>query len=633
MGYRSLLVIAAALGAATDWVLFVMLHGSGCNPIACQCVGFTAGALVMDGVLVCSVSPVWGPEMRRMLLPTGCRLLLVGALALFLGVGTLVSLAESGACPEMVAAAVAAGVAVTANLVGLHLIALPRRGVEKDMLRSWQFFGIGIVAYGVLLRLAFAGAVNLLPEEAYYWCYSQRPALGYLDHPPMVAWMIWLGTHLIGPTELGVRLPALLCWVATAYFAARFAADISGRKAVIGTLVLASAIPVFLGVGMLMTPDAPMFACWAGSLFFLHRALAMQKRWAWLGAGICLGLGMLSKYTIALLAPATLAFILLDRQSRQWLLRPQPYLALAAAALLFAPVVVWNASNHWASFAFQGTDRWTNSTGRFGTHVLIGSAALLLTPLGLVAAVWALLPPRWKGLPVAEEGLCHARARLFMLCYTLVPLAVFAASSLRNRPRVHWTGPVWLAVLPALGLALSPQMRSRRAFRFWSGGILACMLLYGALLSFIVAGAPGLPIGRDLTLYSAWREFGDMVEVIEDRAGGGDGQPVVVGMHRHVIASELAFYDDDHDGMEEMTGPHLFGRKSLMWSYWRTVSEASGKTLLLVDFDESALEAKELERQFSSLGAIRKEAVRKEGRVVCYFYHRIGYGYEPRSKL
>lgn len=62
----------------------------------------------------------------------------------------------------------------------------------------------------LLLRFAVAPFVVLIPEEAYYWMYSQYPALGYLDHPPMVAWLILAGTTLLGDVELGVRLGTLL---------------------------------------------------------------------------------------------------------------------------------------------------------------------------------------------------------------------------------------------------------------------------------------------------------------------------------------------------------------------------------------------------------------------------------------
>ena len=40
-------------------------------------------------------------------------------------------------------------------------------------------------------------ALPVFSQEAYYWTYAQHPDLSYFDHPPMVAWLIWLGT-LIG---------------------------------------------------------------------------------------------------------------------------------------------------------------------------------------------------------------------------------------------------------------------------------------------------------------------------------------------------------------------------------------------------------------------------------------------------
>ncbi|MEJ0064063.1 MAG: hypothetical protein WDM85_00515 [Caulobacteraceae bacterium] len=33
-----------------------------------------------------------------------------------------------------------------------------------------------------------------------------RPAFGYFDHPPMIAWQTWLGRHIAGDSPFGVRL-------------------------------------------------------------------------------------------------------------------------------------------------------------------------------------------------------------------------------------------------------------------------------------------------------------------------------------------------------------------------------------------------------------------------------------------
>ena len=57
------------------------------------------------------------------------------------------------------------------------------------------------------LRLAVVGLTPLSPDEAYYWVWARAPAASYLDHPPMVAWFIALGTAIAGDGVLGCD-----CW-------------------------------------------------------------------------------------------------------------------------------------------------------------------------------------------------------------------------------------------------------------------------------------------------------------------------------------------------------------------------------------------------------------------------------------
>jgi hypothetical protein len=71
----------------------------------------------------------------------------------------------------------------------------------QDPARRWRFAAVGILAYVFLLRLVYIGQVDLVPQEAYYWNYAQHPALSYLDHPPMVAWLIGLGTKVLGTAD------------------------------------------------------------------------------------------------------------------------------------------------------------------------------------------------------------------------------------------------------------------------------------------------------------------------------------------------------------------------------------------------------------------------------------------------
>jgi dolichol-phosphate mannosyltransferase len=168
-------------------------------------------------------------------------------------------------------------------------VALPVRSLTDV---RWRVFVIGLIGYAFFLRVIFSAQIELLPEEAYYWNYSRHLDIGYLDHPPMVAWLIRLGTDLFGNSEFGVRFGALGCGAVTAFFAYRLARNLFGEETALIALAMSQVLPFFFLSGMLMTPDAPLTAAWAASLYFLERALIGARPWAWLWAGLTLGLGL-----------------------------------------------------------------------------------------------------------------------------------------------------------------------------------------------------------------------------------------------------------------------------------------------------------------------------------------------------
>ena len=57
----------------------------------------------------------------------------------------------------------------------------------------------------VVLRIWVAGNMDFESDETYYWLWSRHMALSFYDHPPVVAYLIGLGTWLLGDTALGLR--------------------------------------------------------------------------------------------------------------------------------------------------------------------------------------------------------------------------------------------------------------------------------------------------------------------------------------------------------------------------------------------------------------------------------------------
>src|ERR1700722_9281182 len=91
-----------------------------------------------------------------------------------------------------------------------------------------------------LIRLYAAFNFPLTTDEAYYWTWSLHPSIGYTDHPPMVAWLIALGS-LFGHSYGAVRLPFIIA-EALAALAAGMAAKIltgSSRAGAYAAIVFA----------------------------------------------------------------------------------------------------------------------------------------------------------------------------------------------------------------------------------------------------------------------------------------------------------------------------------------------------------------------------------------------------------
>ena len=493
----------------------------------------------------------------------------------------------------------------------------------------------------VILRAVYLPFANLFPEEAYYWNYGQHLALGYLDHPPMVAWLIRLGGAIFGHGELGVRCFALVCSLVTSFFAFRLADLLYGRRAAWTTLLLAQGLPFFFLSGWVMTPDAPLTACWAGMLYFLARVFFAGSERAWWGVGICLGVGMLSKYTVALLGPATLIFLALDPGSRPWFRRALPYAAVALAVVIFSPVIFWNATHHWASFAFQSTGR-LHEPRHFSLPALFGAVVVVLTPLGVFLAGEALLATRHDATILPDDS---RRRRLFARVCTLMPLGVFVFFSLSHQVKLNWTGPLWLAVLPLIAARLNAAFDGTASFfarwRRWGAWTTVAVLGVGylTLMQYLAGGLPGvrwashtelLPVGWPELARALDRQAGDLRRT-------GNSRVLVVGLDRDFIASEAAFYaPDPARAVRETTGPHLFGGISLMYAFWFPVDELEGATLLLVSFEKSGLNSNRLRAHCPELGPVQEAWLQVSGKPVRPYYTQVGYRFtaarHPRPK-
>ena len=515
-------------------------------------------------------------------------------------------------------------------------------GLAVKRARFWdreselRYWAAGIVLFSVALRLIFSAQIELLPEEAYYWNYSRHLDIGYLDHPPMVAWLIRAGTSIFGDTALGVRIGALCCSLVASLCCYRLTRNLFGEAASWVALILMHTLPFFFLAGMLMTPDAPLTAAWAAFVYFVERALSGGPKGAraWIWAGVALGLGLLSKYTIALAALAALIYVSMTPLYRPWLRRFEPYAAALLALAIFSPVIWWNSQHEWASFAFQ-TIRRVAELPQFSLHKLLGSTLVLIAPTGLLTVI-AISLKQPEEAAAATDGRSWASGRRLLLSFVATPLCVFAVFSLRHQVKIDWTGAPWVAAVPLMALAIVAwRRRAAGPFRSgllaaWPATIAVLLVIYSVGFGYLAVGIPGIGYSSHMELAPVgWRELGRQVgQVAQSIEAASRSQVLIVGMDRYETASELAFYSADPlNAVNATSAGHLFGGVGLMYERWFPVAQTTASTVLLVGWNARDLSDDRLAPYANRFGPLLSGTLLRDGRFIRAYYYRVGYTY------
>ncbi|MCM8595910.1 glycosyltransferase family 39 protein [Accumulibacter sp.] len=431
-----------------------------------------------------------------------------------------------------------------------------------------------------LLHAALAAIVPLSPQEAYYWLWSRDPSLSYFDHPPLASYSIALTTALFDTSAFGIKMAAVGWSIALNVVWTRLLTDFgSDRQVQWWSLLALNLIGITAAYGVVIAPDTPLLFAWTATIWAVWRAAATGNgRW-WYAAGIFFGLGMLSKYSAVLLGPALALFLLASQRQRHWWGRPEPYVAVVLASLVFAPVVIWNAQHDWASFAFQSSERAAGMNRWQLRHFLqlIATQLGFVTPYLLVIALmtWFAALRRWRDLLTDDR-------RLLLIAAATVPLVLFTAVSLRSMVKPNWLAP---AYWPLIILAVEERLAGGTVPRSFKLGLASsCALLLAAI---VAVSWPNARLG-DLDTWSGWPEAAKRVDDLQ-RELSGRGERSFVFSTNHKSSAMLAFYRQGH---ARTYAQDVFGERALQFDFWPPEDGMEGATgILAIDdmHDRSSL--------------------------------------------
>ncbi|MCP4631774.1 MAG: glycosyltransferase family 39 protein, partial [candidate division Zixibacteria bacterium] len=223
--------------------------------------------------------------------------------------------------------------------------------------RRYIIYFIALIIIVTCVRLAVIGLSLLTPQEAYYWNYAQHPDWSYFDHPAAASMVINFGTSLFGENSFGVRFGGVMISTILAILTFIFVRKLFNARVGFYSTLLLNVIWIFAIGAVVTTPDSPLFLFWILSVILIYYASRKNRLWLYILWGISAGLGFASKYTMALLFPSALLFLLLTdlrSQLKTWINFAVGCMASIIAAF---PVFYWNYLHDWASFAFQTSRR------------------------------------------------------------------------------------------------------------------------------------------------------------------------------------------------------------------------------------------------------------------------------------
>jgi 4-amino-4-deoxy-L-arabinose transferase-like glycosyltransferase len=358
----------------------------------------------------------------------------------------------------------------------------------------------------------------------------------------LIACVQFLGTHLWGDNEFGVRFFSPLISAALSLLLLRFLARETNARAAFFVMVILNVTPLMALGSMVMTIDPLSVLFWTAAMVAGWRAVqpgGSARQWLWVG--LWMGLGSLSKYTNLFQWICWGVFFALWPPARPHLRRRGPWLALLIAAVCLLPVVIWNAQHHWVTIQHVASDgRLGQPWERTFTWDFLWQESLVLHPFFFWGALWA-AAAFWRRKP-------RSAFALFLFSMGAPLFLLYLALSLHSRIELNWIAPSVVPLFCLMAVYWEGRWaEARRALKPLLGigigiGFVAAVLALDAnLLTKILHRTP--PPGLDpLRRVLGWKELAQIAgqerRELETRAG----KPAFIIGEHYGFVSEITFY-------------------------------------------------------------------------------------------
>jgi hypothetical protein len=426
---------------------------------------------------------------------------------------------------------------------------------------------VGLAAVKLAVSMVFAGRYGWHRDELYYLASARHLELGYVDYPPVTPAIARLVQVVAPDSVVALRFTSVLAGALVVVLAALMARELGGgRRAQLLSALAVVISPVFVGGNFIFETVSFDQLVWALLLWLVARVLAGGDRRLWLLAGLVLGIGLETKYTVAGLGVALAAGLLLTPGRRQLATR-WPWLGATLAVIMLAPNLWWQAGHGWDSIAYTLHHR-GNTDGPVAYWLQQGLFLVqpLLLPLVVAGAVWL-----WR------SGTFRALAWTAIL----IELLFFAVGG-----KSYYPAPVYPLLYAAGAVWLERSVGSRLLRRAWvAAAVVTTLVLTPILLPVLpadVMARSGLLKVPTLAEMYGWPDLAHEVAAAHASLHPSERRGAMVLASNYGEAGALDLYGPGL-GLPPVVSPHL------TYYYWAP-ARMSPNVVIAVGYERQDLE-------------------------------------------
>lgn len=348
---------------------------------------------------------------------------------------------------------------------------------------------IGILILLVLARLLLQvftnGQYGFHQDELLTLDAAKHLDWGFVAYPPVTPFIARLALLLFGPSLIGLRFFAVLAEGLVMLLTGLMIRDLGGSRwtQLLGVVAVATT-PNSIIQGGLFQYETLDYLWWVLLAFTVIRLLKSENpRW-WLAIGATMGIGMMTKYTIAFLMAGVIVGCLATR-NRRYLTSPWLWGGALLSLLIWLPNLLWQIQNHWITLSFLGSIHNRDMLAGKGSTFLVDQLKFNINPVMLLLSIAGLYYFFFAPTGQAFRMIGWMYVVPFILYVLLQANGYYLAPAY---PMLAAGGVVWWE-------RRLKSMASERRTRFWRRTTWVVLSVFALLL--VAALAPVAPLGSE----------------------------------------------------------------------------------------------------------------------------------------